>query len=79
VIVITALEARRVRLRVGKPLAEVDRLYRLESFHGQQPYRLVPWYRVGEAVDYGELLRREALAARSEQAEALARGVRGRS
>jgi hypothetical protein len=59
---LTALEARRLRLIVGKPLAEVDRLWRLESLEGLAPGRLVPFEKVGQPVDYRELARLEAEA-----------------
>lgn len=56
---VTAFEARRLRLLVGKPLAEVDRLWRLESLAGLAPNQQVPWSRVGEPVDYVDLEQRE--------------------
>jgi hypothetical protein len=59
---LTALEARRLRLIVGKPLAEVDRLWRLESLEGIDPGRPVPFDRVGAPVDYRELEQLEAAA-----------------
>jgi hypothetical protein len=59
---VTALEARNLRLRLGKPLAEVDRLWRLESVDGLYPDGPVPFARVGEPVDYVELAARERVA-----------------
>jgi hypothetical protein len=56
---VTALQARRLRLLAGKPLAEVDRLWQLESLHGFVPQALVAWERVGESVDYAVLAQRE--------------------
>lgn len=56
---VTALEARRLRLLAGKPMAEVVRLWRLESAEGLVPWAPVAWARVGEPVDYADLERRE--------------------
>jgi hypothetical protein len=56
---VTALQARHLRLRIGKPLAEVDRLWQLESSSGFDPHAPVPFSKVGESVDYAELERLE--------------------
>lgn len=39
---VTALEARRIRLLARRPLSEVDRCYERESLCGFAPRRLVP-------------------------------------
>lgn len=61
---VTAAEARRLRLLVGKPLAEVDRLYQLESFGGYDPRALVMFDKVGEPVNYADLRQRETACGR---------------
>jgi hypothetical protein len=56
---VTAVQARRLRLKIGKPLAEADRWWRLESNNGLNPNAPVPFSRIGEPTDYKELARLE--------------------
>jgi hypothetical protein len=56
---VTALEARRVRLLSGKPMAEVLRWWTLESWAGRYPDRRVPLERAAAPTDYRELAQLE--------------------